>query len=811
MRSKLFIAAGCMGFILALLFGVALYNLNTIINDNREYFVAFAEAEIGRKISLRHLGLSVGDGLSIRAKYLTVADDAAFSSAPFLRIGDLRCSVRFWPLLRKEVQVKRVIVTKPEVTLIRDASGKFNFDSLAAAREERTELSESKNPTEGADKPRRRAIPPLLALGKITDGTVRYVDRRQGLDLALRHLDLSLKAADADGVFAFDLAAALLSEKQNSKITGIFGPIVRSTLADLPIKARMELAPLDTSTVTKHLPALAAALPSGLEIGGTFQLKEAVIEGTRKAFVAKVNLDASESQIHWRDDFYKGQSVPLTMSFHTRVSKDLVELQRSVIGLRDAKIAITGTIQPRRSGKIDLVIDSNQFDASGWEKLFPALQDYQFSGRAGARVRIGTTMKETAGSEIDAKIVLPELNLVLPRLQRRLALARATLRMFAAGSGNNKPRPNSGWFQALPSTPSFSLTAAELLAENLNADAPPRDTLHRLLDVKSTGEVSTSEGKIRYQGQLSSAQGKVLNVDYEELQTRFTSANHGLRVDHVQVAALDGVLRAGGECEFTSETPSFRLSTQIHGVDLRQFAQAVLGEEPRRLRGRLKLDVSLSGRGREWQQIEPTLRGRGVALVTHGALINFNLAEQVLTKVTGIGGLRSFVPPSVRDRNPRIFNVRDTEFDELSGSFVLADRTARLKNVLLSAADFDAKGAGRVDLDARLNFRGTLSLSQRLTQDLTHAVSELEYITGKSDRLEIPFTVVGVLPQADARPDLSAIARIVPGGILRRGLEELKKRLPFPNQNEADKEDRPEESRPAEELIRKGLDWLLRR
>ena len=39
MRSKLIIAAGFMGFILALLFGVALYNLNAIINDNREYFV----------------------------------------------------------------------------------------------------------------------------------------------------------------------------------------------------------------------------------------------------------------------------------------------------------------------------------------------------------------------------------------------------------------------------------------------------------------------------------------------------------------------------------------------------------------------------------------------------------------------------------------------------------------------------------------------------------------------------------------------------------------------------------------------------
>jgi uncharacterized protein involved in outer membrane biogenesis len=52
------------------------------------------------------------------------------------------------------------------------------------------------------------------------------------------------------------------------------------------------------------------------------------------------------------------------------------------------------------------------------------------------------------------------------------------------------------------------------------------------------------------------------------------------------------------------------------------------------LRGRLKLEVTLSGEGQNWEQIEPTLRGQDSASVTHGALLNFNLAQQVLTKVT---------------------------------------------------------------------------------------------------------------------------------------------------------------------------------
>jgi len=821
MFNKLLIAAGTLVLIVSMLLALALYNLGAVANSNKEYFIARAEAEIGRNISVGSLGVGVVGGISLRAKDLTLEDDPAFSSEPFARIGELRMTVRFWPLLWKQVEIKRILVTAPSITLIRDTMGHFNFDSLEPRSAKRAANSAEKTQDEDTSpgkraKPRRRILPPLLAVGKIVDGAVRYIDRKRALDLAIRSLDLTVKPADAQGQFAVAINAAVLSDNQNLKIAGKVGPIVAGApLAELPIDVRLALAPVDVAALSQKFPALLTALPKDLQVRGALQLKEAAVDGTPKTFRAKVDLNADQTEIQWRKEFFKPAAVPLQLKFEGQISEDSIDLRKTEIRLRDLNIAVNGMSPLRRVGDVDMAFKSNQFDAGGWEKLFPALEPYRLSGQAVIGGKVQVARKDGALRAIDVSLDFPVFAAAAAHWPRTISLTKATLRVSAVRDerspkvGNVAPLPV--W---LPAAPTYNFAAAEIVVSPVKSDAPAGARAERLVGLKSEGEVAVTDGNIGYRGQVSASAGTFFKIDFRDLSTRLTLAEQTLQLSSLKLEALQGALKADGQYRFGGDTPLFSLTSHIDGLDIPQFARTVLGAEPKRLRGRLKMDMTLSGEGRRWQEIQPTLRGQGSASVSRGALLNFNLAQQVLRKVTGVAGLRSLVPRSVRDRYPSIFNAADTEFDELKGDFMLANGLAQLQDVVLSAPDFGATGEGQIDFTGRLDFHGALLLSQKMTRDMTRAVSEVQSITGKDGRLALPFTAAGVLPHVKARPVLADIGKKLGGEILQKGLDRLRKYLPLPNQELSDQPNGNNEKKepPAtEKLIRKGLEWLLSR
>ena len=77
--------------------------------------------------------------------------------------------------------------------------------------------------------------------------------------------------------------------------------------------------------------------------------------------------------------------------------------------------------------------------------------------------------------------------------------------------------------------------------------------------------------------------------------------------------------------------------------------------------------MKISGSGKEWNEIKPSLRGQGQAEVLQGALLDFNIADNVLSSVTGIPGLTSLINPQVRKKYPETFEAKDTQFKELKG------------------------------------------------------------------------------------------------------------------------------------------------
>jgi hypothetical protein len=232
----------------------------------------------------------------------------------------------------------------------------------------------------------------------------------------------------------------------------------------------------------------------------------------------------------------------------------------------------------------------------------------------------------------------------------------------------------------------------------------------------------------------------------------------------------------------------------VRGVALRELLARGFPAAAKQMEGRLDANLTLTGAGRDWDAIRPTLQGQGRADVHDGVLKDVNVADSVLGGMTGIANLTALVPPDVRGRYPEVFGTGDTRFEELGGSIRIADQKVTTEDMRMAARDYTVAGRGSAGFDGRVDFTATLVASERLTADIVGRVKEARYVTNETGRLAIPFRFVGKMPGVKPVPDPEWVARAVARGALGSGVEKLLGK-PKPGKKE----------RPEQELLRKGF------
>jgi len=100
------------------------------VNRFRPELESELSSAMGRQVSVSNLSLSILSG-SIAAHDISIADDPAFSSKPFVQAQDLKVGVELWPLIvSKSLRVTELTLDHPEVMLVRSKTGTWNFSSL---------------------------------------------------------------------------------------------------------------------------------------------------------------------------------------------------------------------------------------------------------------------------------------------------------------------------------------------------------------------------------------------------------------------------------------------------------------------------------------------------------------------------------------------------------------------------------------------------------------------------------------------------------------------------------------------------------
>jgi AsmA protein len=321
------------------------------VNKFRPTIEAKATEALGRKVQLGNLSLSILSG-SLEIDSLSVSDDPKFSSGPFLTAKSVKVGVELLPLIfSQQVNVTGVEIVEPQVVMLKNPSGQWNFSSLGGN-------SSASKPSTG-NPPESLSIKKLeLKNGQITLGNTNSQKRSV-------YSAVNLTASDVSASSKFPLTFSMdLPGGGKVKVDGNAGPMDTKDAALTPMDVKLTVSSLDL--------AKTGVLDPSLGLGGAVDVA-ATLVGQNGEMAAKGQLTLTKAVLVSRG---QPSGVPLNVDFDTKY--DMVKgsgvLNPSTVKIGNAKSNLTGTYKSEGDEfVVDMKVNGEGLPATDLESFLPAL------------------------------------------------------------------------------------------------------------------------------------------------------------------------------------------------------------------------------------------------------------------------------------------------------------------------------------------------------------------------------------------------------------------------------------------------------
>ena len=314
-----------------------------------------ASQALGRKVQLGDLSFSLLGG-SLSAENLSVGDDPKFSTSPFLTAKSLKVGVEIMPLIfSKTLNVTGITIEDPEVNLLRNPAGQWNYSTLGGASAKSAQKPAASSSTAPADFSVQKFA---LNDGRITVGSTTS-QKRSTYD----HVDIVASNFSVTSKFPVTVTADLPSGGK-FKLDGTAGPVDQTDASLTPIEAKLEVDSLDLAS-TGFVDA-----SSGL--GGILDLTANLSSQNGEA-ETKGNIKISKAL------FIAGGSsagVPVTVDFNTKydLQKSAGVLNPSTVKIGSAAAQLSGTYKTAGDDTVvNIKVDAKNMPAKDLESFLPAL------------------------------------------------------------------------------------------------------------------------------------------------------------------------------------------------------------------------------------------------------------------------------------------------------------------------------------------------------------------------------------------------------------------------------------------------------
>ncbi|MGZ5224946.1 MAG: AsmA family protein, partial [Burkholderiales bacterium] len=556
-------------------------------NDYKSDLIRIVQEKTGRTLQLKgNMGLTFYPTLGMKLGETSLSERK--SDREFARVATATVAVKLIPLISKEVIVDAIEVKGLRATIVRDRSGRYNFEDLAGA--------EQKKPQANTPTPLKIDIGHIA----VADGEVTYVDQTTGAQYRFSNLNVKTGRI-ANGVTTpIDLGVLIASAKDKAQLDTNL-----KTKLTFDLERRVyKLEGLDFSTKGS------VGTLSGVEATAKGDIEARVATGELIAKGLNASLSAKEPEGNVRvkldtpaltltTDKVAGDRLALEVTRDAGKNKLLVKL--TVAGVQ-------GAFKSLKAGPLDVSIET-QGERSMKAHLTGAL-----TGNLEAK------RFELPNLTLDAKVTDPKL----PKGSFDAALsgsARADFTRETGGidfSGRLDESKVSGKAAATKFSPlalTFDLNADQLDADRVLSKGPSSDKI----------DLSALQG-LDVAGTLNIGKLTLLNIKSSQVRAEVKVANGRLNVAPLSAHLYDGTLNGSLSAQ-AAENPLFAVKQSLSGVALgpllRDAAQIDV------LEGKGSLNVDLTTRGATMNALKKALSGTAAVNVADGAVKGFDIAGAI--------------------------------------------------------------------------------------------------------------------------------------------------------------------------------------
>ena len=393
------------------------------VNQYRGEIQAQLQDRLHRPVKLGAMSLAVFP-LRVEVKDVSIAEDTRFpSKLPFAQVGEMDISVKLFPLLTNTVAIDSLTLKRPQIEMIKDAAGVWNFASLG------------QGPTPVAPPaaaPQGKQSPPSSSSGsfsldklKITDGQIAVTDlqKKQPREL-YDHIDLTLEDFAADKQFTMDLAAHVPGAgAETIALSGKAGPVNQSILLSTPFDGKLKLNEVSLAGARKFLNNAALegadAMISGstdlvnaggkMSANGSLKITDAVVQNVKVGYPISADFDIADD-----------------------LDSDLLTIKKGDLKLGATPLSISGSLNTHNTPSIaDLNISAKDASIEDAARLAAAFgvafnPNTKITGKLSANIHAtGATNNlalngtvngrdlEVTGKDIPQAVKVPALNLTM--------------------------------------------------------------------------------------------------------------------------------------------------------------------------------------------------------------------------------------------------------------------------------------------------------------------------------------------------------------------------------------------------------------
>lgn len=380
------------------------------INQYHGQIQAQLEKRLGRKVSLGNMSLSLFPP-SFQVESATISEDPRYSTGrPFAQAEKLAVSVKFWPLLSKEVEVKSLELDRPHIELVRDAQGAWNFASLGQEGKP-APTQQASQPAQKPPAPKPTQAPSTtistgpasgqpagqltLANLFINDGQVAITDLQKHQSRAVYdHIDLNVSDYAPDQQFSLKLTAHLPGAgKQTVWLEGKGGPVKQADMLNTPFAGTLRLDQVSTGAAQKFLNSDSL---NGIDATVTGDAKVTNVSG-KLSSSGTIRLE--NARIH---NVNVGYPIALDYDVADDLTSDVIQIHKGNLKLGSTPVTIAGTINSKPTpAQIDLKLTASNASIAEAARLASAFgvafgKDMDVKGTVNADIQARGAMDKPA-------------------------------------------------------------------------------------------------------------------------------------------------------------------------------------------------------------------------------------------------------------------------------------------------------------------------------------------------------------------------------------------------------------------------------